>query len=317
MNNANHHADATFGVKRARLSQFWQPKYWPVYVGLGLLQLLLALPERLRRLTLLGLGRVAFYVARRERRVTLINLRLVYPTATEAHRRVIAKAHFVSLVTSLFEVGLVWFKPAADLRARVQVQGIEHLQNGLANGRGVLLLGAHFTTNEIAAAALGLLELPLDVMYRPTEHPLIQELALRGRSRWSGRLIPNNQFVELLRALKANRIVLFAPDQRYTGDGALVVPLFGVPALSNPGTTLIHRATRCCVLMYSQKRLSNGHYQMCVHPPIADYPGQDASADIATYHRFIESAVNAAPEQYLWSYKRFKGLASDSDPYRR
>ena len=310
-------ADLAFGVARFSLWHFWKPQYWLAWIGFGLLKTLLLLPSGLRSPIATGLGGLAFFIARRERRVTLINLRLAFPALGETQRRKLARQHFASLIYSIFEAGMVWFGTRESLEKIIEFEGLEHLQAGLARGKGVLLLGAHYTTNEIAATALGLQPVPVDVMYRPTDHPLIQELALRGRTRWGGRLIPNTQFVELLRALKSNRVVLFAPDQRYIGEGHLSVPLFGVNALSNPATTWIHRATQTTVLLYEQERLPNGHYRMRVLAPRDGYPSKDAVADIQTYHAFIESLVQRVPEQYLWSYKRFRPLEGQPDPYRR
>jgi len=316
-----HSADATrdlaLGMPRRPLSHFWHPRYWPAWLGYALLRTLVWLPMRWRTPMARALGRLAYGVARRERRVTLINLALAHPTYTPAQIQSLAKAHFASLVYSIFETGLVWFKSKPALKSLIDFEGLEHIEAGLAQGKGVLLLGAHFTTNEIAATALGLEPIPIDVMYRPSDHPLIQELALRGRTRWGGRLIPNTQFVELLRALKSNRVVLFAPDQRFVGDGCLKVPLFGVPALSNPATTWIHRATQTTVLLYEQERLANHRYRMRVLPPIEGFPSKDAAQDIRTYHAFIEALVQRVPEQYLWSYKRFRPLDGEPDPYRR
>ena len=42
----------------------------------------------------------------------------------------------------------------------------------------------------------------------------------------------------------------------------------------------------------------------------------DAPADVQRYHRAIEEQVRRAPEQYLWSYKRFRPLPGEADPYR-
>jgi KDO2-lipid IV(A) lauroyltransferase len=129
-------------------------------------------------------------------------------------------------------------------------------------------------------------------------------------------MIPSDSLVELLRTLKRGGAVLYAPDQRYDGPGFVRVPFFEVPALTNPGITTLARATGCAVLMYFPRRLPDGRYQMRVLPPQPYFPSADPSADIARYHRLIEEQVLQAPEQYLWSYKRFRPLDGEPDPYR-
>jgi len=309
--------DATCGVPLIPLRRFWAPRWWPVWIGFGILRALAALPWRLQRAIAGALGTFAWYVARRDRRTTLINLRLAYPQLSEHERREIGHRHFRSLVYSLFEIGLVWFDRRGRLERMTRIEGREHLEAALAAGRGVLLLGAHFTTNEIAAAALPQTGHQYDIMYKRSANELVNQLALRGRGGRNGRLIPNDKFVELLKVMKRGGIALYAPDQRFDGAGSVVVPLFGVPALSNPGTTFIARATRCAVLPFFPLRLADGSgYVMSIGAPLTDFPSGDGIRDVARYHALIEAAVAKAPEQYLWSYKRFRPRDGEPDPYR-
>jgi KDO2-lipid IV(A) lauroyltransferase len=310
--------DPTCGVPLRPLSDFLAPRWWPVWVALGLIRILASLPWPLQTRLARGLGRIAWQLARRDRRVTLINLRLAYPGMTERERRALGRRHFESLVYSLFETGLVWFGDRARLASLVTLEGVEYLQAARARGKGVLLVGAHFTTNEIAATALSLTDQQLDIMYKPSQNALINQLALRGRIRHGARMIPSDRFVELLKVMKRGGIALYAPDQRFEGEGHVVAPLFGVPALSNPGTTFIARATRCAVLCYFTERLADGSgYRMTISPPQPDFPSDDKLRDVTRYHALIEAAARRAPEQYLWSYKRFRPTAGAADPYRR
>lgn len=310
-------ADATCGIALEPLSKFLAPRWWPVWLGYGLIRLLALLPWAAQASLARGLGTLAWYIARRDRRTTLINLRLAYPRLSERERRQIARRHFRSLVYSLFELGLVWFDRAGRLDQLVRLEGQQHLEAALARGQGVLLLGAHFTTNEIAAAALPRTGHRYDIMYKPSNNALMNRLALGARIARGGRMIPSERFVEMLKVLKRGGIVLYAPDQRFDGAGYIVAPLFGVPALSNPGTTFVARATKCAVLSYIPRRLADGSgYVMTIGAPLADFPSGDSARDVARYHEIIETAVAVAPEQYLWSYKRFRPLAGQPDPYR-
>jgi KDO2-lipid IV(A) lauroyltransferase len=310
--------DPTCGIALQPLSTFLAPRWWPTWIGYGLMRGIGLLPWAAIRGLSVVLGRVAWYAARRDRRITLVNLRLAYPALDERARRALARRHFQSLIFSLFETALVWFDRRGRLERLTRVEGLEHLEAGLATGKGVLLLGAHFTTNEIAAGALPQTGHAFDVMYKRSANELLNQLALRGRLRRGGRLIPSEKFVEMLKVLKRGGIVLYAPDQHFDGDGCVVAPLFGVPALSNPGTTFVARATGCRVVPFFPERLADGSgYVMRILAPIEGFPSRDGTADVVTYHGLIEQAVRAAPDQYLWSYKRFRGRSGEPNPYQR
>jgi len=309
--------DAACGVPLVPLRRFTGPRWWPVWIGLAVVRGLALLPWRSQAVLARAVGTIGWYLARRDRRVTLINLRLAFPALTERERRRIGRGHFQSLSYSLFEVGLVWFDHSGRLERLTRVEGQQHLAAAVARGKGVLLLGAHFTTNEIAAATLAQTGQEFEIMYKPSTNELVNQLALRARIARGGRMIPSERFVEMLRALKRGGIVLYAPDQRFDGAGRITVPLFGVPALSNPGTTFVARATRCAVLPFFPRRLADGSgYVMTIGAPLPDFPSDDPVRDVARYHALIEAAAAVAPEQYLWSYKRFRPLAGEPDPYQ-
>jgi KDO2-lipid IV(A) lauroyltransferase len=45
---------------------------------------------------------------------------------------------------------------------------------------------------------------------------------------------------------------------------------------------------------------------LTIHPPLADFPGADLSADAIRINRLIEDNIRLAPEQYFWVHRRFK-----------
>lgn len=277
-------------------------------------------PWRWQRACSRALGTLGWWLAARDRHTTMVNLRLCLPELRDQERRQWGRAHFTSLVQSLFETAALWFRPHGRLAQSPVLVGREHLEAALQRGKGVLLVTAHFTTNEMAAAALGRAGLAADLMYKRASRPLIQAFSLRRRLQQaspSTRLIPSEGLVEVLRSLKRNRVVLYAPDQVYAGPGHLRAPLFGVPALCNPGITTLARATGCAVLLYFPQRLPGTQgFVGTVLPPLPYFPSTDAAADVLRYHRAIEEQVRLAPEQYLWSYKRFRPLPGEPDPYR-
>jgi Kdo2-lipid IVA lauroyltransferase/acyltransferase len=310
--------DPTCGVELEPYSRYLSPRWWPAWIAAGIIRLIALLPLQAVRPLAWGLGRLGYALAVRDRRTTVVNLSLCYPSLLRAEIRQRAIQHFESLIYSLWETGLVWYGSNERLRQVTRVEGIEHLNEAVGRGRGVLLLGAHFTTNEIAAAVLPQTGHVCDVMYKRSRNALIHQLALHGRSGKGGRMVPSDKFVEMLKTLKRGGIVLYAPDQRFDGDGYVVVPLFGVAALSNPGTTFVARATRCTVLPFFPQRLHDGSgYVIRIGAPLQDFPSGDGARDVARYHGLIEAAVERAPEQYLWSYKRFRPAPGEPDPYRR
>jgi KDO2-lipid IV(A) lauroyltransferase len=298
-------------------ARLYGPRYWPTWLGLGLIRLIGLLPYRVQMVVGAGLGRIAWCFARRDRHIANVNIALCLPELDERARRRLVRQHFSSLGCALFETALVWWASDRRLRKFVSIEGREHLEKALAGGRGAILLSAHFTTLEMGARAL-CMHGPTAIMYQTPRNALIAELSLRGRAMHAQQAISSDSVRELLQSLKSNLPVWYAPDQRAEGRSAELVPFFGIPALTNVATSRIARISGAPVLPYFPERLARGAgYCMRILPPLDPFPSEDAVADAARFHALIEAHVRRCPSQYLWTYKRFKRPGTNEDPYQR
>jgi Kdo2-lipid IVA lauroyltransferase/acyltransferase len=302
--------------EKTPLYRFVTPRYWGVWLGLGLVRLVNLWPLRVQLALGRALGRIAYKVSKRDRRIADINVRLAMPSLTQAERDKIVREHFESLGCAVFETGLVWWASNRRLRRLIEFQGTEHLQQALAQGRGALMLSAHFTTLEMGARALTLLG-PMSCMYLTPSNPLIAELSRRGRARHTVQAISADQIRELLQNLKNNLPVWYAPDQRFTDKNSALVPLFGHLASSNVATSRLAKISGAPVLPYFPERRADGSgYRVTIHPPFDNFPSDDPVADTRRFHELIELNMRRHPAQYLWAYKRFKRPGPGGDPYQ-
>ncbi len=299
---------------------FLHPRFWLLWLGLGLLWLLVQLPYA----ALLRLGRVLgalmYRVAGARRRIARRNLELCFPALDEAARERLLKDNFASTGIAFFEMAMSWWWPRARLQRLAHIEGLEHLQATQAEGRGVILMALHFTTLEIGAALLGQRH-TIDGMYREHKNPLFDYIQRRGRERHNldASAIEREDVRGMLKVLRAGRAIWYAPDQDYGRKQSLFVPLFGIPAATVTATTKFARLGRALVLPFTQERLADGSgYRLVIHPPLADFPGESEEADCLRINRWVEQVVSATPEQYLWAHRRFKTRPEgEASLYRR
>lgn len=287
---------------------FLHPRFWPLWLGLGLLWLLTQLPYPV----LVRLGRVLGgwmgRLAGSRRRIVRRNLELCFPAMTAEARERLLRENFASTGIAFFEMAMSWWWPAARLRRLAHIEGLEHLQQAQAEGQGVILMALHFTTLEIGAALLGQVH-TIDGMYREHKNPLFDYIQRRGRERHNldATAIEREDVRAMLKVLRAGRAIWYAPDQDYGAKQSLFVPLFGITAATVTATTKFARLGRAMVLPFTQERLADGSgYRLVVHPPLADFPGESEEADCIRINQWIEQEVSRLPEQYLWAHRRFK-----------
>lgn len=287
---------------------FLHPRFWGLWLGLGLLWLLIQLPYK----ALLGLGRalgaLMYRVAGERRRVALRNLELCFPELSHDERQRLLKENFASTGIAFFEMAMSWWWPQARLARLAHIEGIEHLQAAQQQGQGAILMAVHFTTLEIGAALLGQRH-TIDGMYREHGNPLFDFIQRSGRERHNldSLAVEREDVRGMLKLLRKGRAIWYAPDQDYGAKQSVFVPLFGIPAATVTATTKFARLGKAQVIPFTQRRLEDGSgYRLVVHPPLADFPGESEEADCLRINQWVESVLRECPEQYLWAHRRFK-----------
>ena len=299
---------------RDLLHRYPGPRYWPVWLGLGVMKLMSALPHRVQLRIGSALGRALGVLARHRRHVAAVNLHRCFPELDATARARLLRAHLAATGIGLFETATCYWAPDAAIAALGVVEGLEHYDAARARGRGVILLSAHFTTFEIGAALLAR-QRPFHPMYRPNRNPLFNAVMCGARERRSGCTgLQRKDLRGLLRALRRNEAVWYAPDQDYGAKGTVYVPFFGVPARTITATSRLARMSGAAVLPYWPERLADGRYRVHILPMLEDFPSADETADAARINRLIEDWARCVPEQYYWVHRRFKGRPAGEPP---
>ena len=211
---------------RKSLSSFWSPRYWPVWLGMGVLRLICLLPHQFSLAIGRVLGRLVHAAGGSRRAVVRRNIELCFPDLSPAARDALAYDHFKALGMTLIEMGLGRWATDRHLASITKLTGIEHVHEALQSGKGVILLSAHFTTLEIMGRVLALNMPPFDAVFRRNRSEFMTELQRTGRERSAESTIEKRDIKKMVRSLRAGRAVWYAPDQSYNRKGSEVIPFF-------------------------------------------------------------------------------------------
>lgn len=299
------------------LYRFWQPRYWPTWLGLAVLRLIVLLPQAARMSSGRLLGRLVYALAGSRRDVAQRNIAICFPELDEQQCAALTRRHFESLGMGVIEIGMAWWCSDAEINCLFQLNGIDNLLGALEEGRGVLLFSGHFATTEVAGRPIAPLVPPMAAMYRPSNNPFNDQIMRRCRGRSVPELITKTGIRQLLKVLKSNRIVWYAADQAYDRKGTVLVPFFGEPATTNTAVTQISKITKAPVVPFFPFRQDGGKsYRIDILPALADFPGSDEETDASRLNKLLEEQIRKAPEQYFWVHRRFKNRPEDyADPY--
>jgi len=289
------------------------PRHWLSWIAVGVVWAIGQLPYR----ALLGFGRALGMLTgqlRGERRhVAQRNLELCFPALDDAARAALLRASLRDLGLMFVEFALAWFASERRIAAiPCTFEGLEHLEACRRDGRGVLLVGAHFSHLELCARLVSQ-RIAIAGMYREHSDAAFEWAIKRARLRYADAMFAKHELRQTVRYLKAGGTVWYAPDQDMRGKDVVFAPFFGVPAATITATHHLARMSGAKVIPFFHRRTEDG-YAIRLEAPLADFPGEDAVADTARVNAAIERMVRAAPAQYLWLHKRFKTRPPGASP---
>lgn len=252
------------------------------------------------------MGTLAFYLARRRRHIVEVNLKLAFPEWSETERAKRVREVLLNSMIGLVETANAYHQPAEHFRHKTTFKGLDVLQEAMAQDRGVLLLGAHYSHLDLGGALVSLVCNPIAI-YRPNNNPLMDEYIRKGRLGFMKKVILRSDMRGMARALKKNEVVWYPPDQDYGKSHSVYAPFFGVNAATITATSRLVKFNKSPVVVMSCSRSDKEeHYTVEFHRLDDPLPSGDDVRDATVVNQAIESCIRKAPTQYMWTHRRFK-----------
>ena len=259
-------------------------------------------------------GLLLHFLMRRRRGIAQRNLALCFPGLDETARSRIVRRHFRALGLGLVEIALAWWGNDEQIARRSRIIGAEHLEAALSHGRGVILLGGHFTTFEIGGRVLAS-NFEVGATYRPHSDAWWDSTLRIGRTRYLANLIPHKDVRSMIRHLGRNRILWYAPDQNYSGQRGVFARFFAERAATTTAPAWLARRTGASIVPYaSYRRADDSGWDIVLDPALRDFPSGDELADAERLNALLQVQIGHGIEQYLWVHRRFKTRPPDVAP---
>ena len=283
------------------------PLHWPLWLGISILYLTTWLPySGILRLGY-ALGWLGFYLLPQRRRIMRTNIRLVYPELDEAATRQLVRQCFYSSSLMLFEIMWAWWASDKKLRPLVKFDGMENLHAAAAHGKGVILLGLHLTHLEILGRLAAFKVDNIFSTYKPAHNSLFELFMTHNRQRMNKGLIASSDMRGILKVLKQQDMIWYAPDQDFGSERSVFAPFMGVQTATLTMTARLAKASKAPVIpLYCERLPGTQGYRVCFGPALENFPSDDEVRDATAINAAIELWVRRVPDQYLWGHRRFK-----------
>jgi len=205
---------------------------------------------------------------------------------------------------------------AATLVARAEVEGLEHLREALAAGRGAILMAAHMGNAALVPLCLAHAGWAVSVLYKESRM-MSADFFRAGLERYGIQGIAANAglraYGEMLSALKQGRIVFLMLDQgvKHAKDGQ-VHRFLGKDMPMPAGPAQLARAARAPVVP-AATLAATPRWRFALQPPIR-LGEASLESDVATLVKATERNVLAQPQLWSWTQRRWRKFAPAALP---
>ncbi|HUI46827.1 MAG TPA: lysophospholipid acyltransferase family protein [Nitrospirota bacterium] len=287
------------------LKTFRNPRYWYAWPALALMLIMSRMPDRVLRFIGNLLGAIVSWFPTPNRHFAERNIELCFPDKSKAERMRLVKRHFRLSGYAMLSLSVAWFAPRERLERFITLRDPHYLADAYARGKNVILLAPHFIGLDMGGSRLSA-ERKYVSMYRKSRDPLLEYLFLR-RERFGAVVVERMASLKpILRMLREGRPFYYLPDQDMGERASVFAPFFGIPAATVTTLSRMAETTNAVVIPCLTRILPKSGYEVRLYPPLENFPTADPAADAARMNREIEQWVREMPEQYMWSYRRFK-----------
>lgn len=260
------------------------------------------------------IGRVGFYLLGKYRNIVYANLRIAFDNAgNRKQHQAIAKIVFCDTVKNALEVAKL---PCADrslIKKLVSVEGLDHLNDALKRGRGVVAVSAHIGNFPLIGPRLIAEGHHFSLVLREPKDSMLAETLNDIRTALGLESIPVNPrrvcIEKSLKCLKRNGILFLQIDQNASSHD-LWVDFFGWLVPTFKGPVVFSMRTGAPLIPLFTVRDAPDHHRLIINPPVElEYTG-DRDRDIfnatARITKLIESYIRQYPAQWWWFHRRWK-----------
>ena len=260
------------------------------------------------------LGTLARHVLRGRDRLAMRNLAATFPEKSFAECREILDEcwrHFGREALAAIRMQHV---PIEEIPSHCRFVNEHILQEAIAQGRGVVLLSAHYGAWEIAGLAIIALVKNVHTVARPLDNELLERDLALIRARTGVQVVDRKRAARsLLKALSQKAVVVLLPDQAVQAREGILVPFLGRPAWTTDAPAKLALRQQSPIVFAFCIADEAGHRLEFEEAIRIDQLGDDEKNAAALTKRIndvISRRIEARPEIWLWMHDRWKGNAS-------
>jgi len=256
------------------------------------------------------IGKIAYFIFKKKRRIAMNNLRLAFgdeKSAEELERIAYQNAQ------EICRCGIEIFKfVRSPTKVEITINGKENLDAALCQGNGIFLISAHFGNFPVMIATLAQQGYKVHTVMRSMHDLKAEDFFVQIRKRLnisSIMLQPRRVSIQKCLAVLRKNMILVIPIDQHAGAGGVFVRFFAQAAATPVGPIVFALRTGAPILPVFMFRDREEHIltiESATELCSGDNMKEVIKETMAKFTKIVESYVRRYPEQWNWIHKRWK-----------
>ncbi len=257
------------------------------------------------------LGWFAFSVLKIRRKVVMANLTRAFPELEEKQKINIGLKAYQNFAKFVIEYIRIPIEKKEKILEKCRFEGLEHIDAALERGKGAVVVGGHFGNFELMGSAVPMNGYPTSFLVGRQHNARIDNMINANRALAGVDIIHMGVAVRgALKALKANKVLVFLSDQDARTDGVFV-NFFNTPASTPQGAAVFASKTGAALIFGTAVRIAGTDrhriiYQPCQIDGLKGASSENIRKITQDYTALLESWIRKFPELYFWMHRRWK-----------
>ncbi len=257
------------------------------------------------------IGRCYYTIDFKNRAQTYANLKAAFAGVKSLKElKRIAKNMYANFGMSIVDMFRLPLLSPDNFQDVVNIEGKEYIDQARKRGKGVILVGMHAGSWEMANVVCAMLDFPYTLFANVQRKYSKLDKLLNSYRTCGGTVVLNHGSAvrDIVATLKKNGVVGMVIDQG--GRKGEPVDFFGRSATMNSGVIRLAHKYDASIVFASIKRTGDGRHCMTFSKPIEVPQAGDLDASITASLKQIvdmmEEAIIEKPDEYMWVYKIWK-----------
>lgn len=255
--------------------------------------------------------RLVYPILRSRRRVAIENLRIAFPDKSDKELGNLVYSSFENLIITFTEIFNISNMNEQQIKDYVQFENGDLLKTLYAEGKGLILLSAHYGNWEFMAMA-GAYHLNFDMLIpvKLLKNWFVDRVINKNRTTCGNKVVNMDKAaIEMLKQLKNGKAIALLADQSAHENSDIFVSMFGKP-------TLTYKAPAELALKYGIpltfnycERQKDGKYIIkseLVKSDDLSYSKEGVQELTQRHSDMLEKMLKLNPSQWVWAHKRWK-----------